>query len=1831
MSKRAETFGWPARILAVAAVTTMIGLLLTFLGPTPVDAGGTKRAELICDTTEVSEGDSFTLRLNAYHGLTSFHSHQRDSVKVWFHTVAGTAGEADYHALSSQEEKVSGVPNGTWKARDVTFQTRDDKLVEEDEKYKITIGNNSITLRNTECEITIKDNDPSIFDIEVTSSPLTGDTYGDQEIIEVSVTYTEEVDVETYVGDHFTGLVYPVFTLNVGDSSDTYPWPDYRAALYLRGSGTDTLVFGYQVQPDDVDAGGISPFYPKSNILGASAITIKRTGLVMPSTFDDIGTQTGHKVNGSIRQPLFVSGTKVISTPENGDTYGIGDDIRVELTFSEAVNVSGSKNIGLYVGLSGGNYAAAWRAARYNSGSGTNKLVFRYIVKRADVDSDGFSVASGNANTGFGGGGTIRALSDNTKVSRIYRGLAAGSSHKVEGRPRATDVKISSTPTHDDTYLKGEAIEVEMTFSELVTVEPGSTFIALRMQSGSTALGPPGSGAWRGAHYSRGSGTNKLVFRYPVKKGDLDDDGVVVVNGDANYGFGGSGTIRAVSDNAKRSPHYSGLVGQKVDARPRVIDIAVVSTPTAGDTYLRDEHIDVEMTFNEPVTVDEGERIGLYVGLTGNNYAAAWRGAGYNRGSGTDKLVFRYTVKRADLDRDGFSVVRGSATTGFVGSGIRAVSDNAERSPHYSSVFPGSGHRVDGRPYVTGVAVVSTPTMGDTYGRGELFEAALTFSEKVVVNRDAGVDLMLRMESDSASLVADINDSANRFADYVRGSGTDTLVFAYQIEQADTDNDGLVVSRGESIHYVYRDSGIFAEAEADVAVNRSHPGLAAGTDHKVDGSARSVFATADIQIVSDPAEGGVYGRGEKIEVRMGFSEAVAVSGDVWISLVLDSGSVEARYDHGSGSDKLVFAYTVRQADTDADGVVIRRGTGNRGFGGSGTIRSVNDPADAANYNRGREFKIKVDGSLHRPLRVTGVSVISTAENGGVYGMGEPIEVTVTFSAPVRTAKYWPDLSVALQIGAKRRLAHFVSGYGTDTLVFAYRVLQSERDADGVVVVANSLSGDPICTIVNYRIGPVTLYEPHRDADGNKVPIYVTDENGNRVPKKIEATNCRNNPEHPDFTDAYPGDIVSVIAGKNGITFGYPMDAANFNLDNFLNDPGYFGVKYDGKYYPNQQAALDAHTFANGKRVIISDEIKYIVRALINNPDPSDDDDLKARLENLDYTEVYYSPSVEASLGHTSFAAGPDHKVDGWQHIRPTDLSGVELPIPQDLSFVIYSDKVELAWDAVEDVGDRVTGYRIFRKGPGDSTLKSYADVSGKDTKIYADTNIEPDTTYEYAVAALGADSSQGERSASATVTTQPQLPPLDGQQVILDDDLPQPQNLSFLVYSDRVELSWDAIGEEQVTGYRVLRKGPADAELQTHADLTGNDAAAYVDRGIEPGSTYEYAVAALDADSFPGEPSASVTAMTPPLLTAELLETPESHDGESSFTFELRFSEELSLSYKTLRDHAFVVTGGDVDGARRLEPGSNVRWEIAVEPSGQGDVTVVLPVTGDCESDGAVCTDDGRPLSNRLEFTVSGPVEQQQQNPEPENSPVTGAPTITGTAQVGETLAANTSGIADQDGLDNVAYSYQWLADDTDISGAMGASYTLAAADEGKAIKVRVSFTDDAGNDETLTSAATDAVAEVPSQAELSLSDFDGEGLEAEALALFVAGDQGDEPALYNVDSRWDASGSLVEGEIGIGPDNVAVQRVMYLPGGALRLNDAGALVLKDYFGAGGAGHDLTVWVQTAEGKASFAASDVDSAGGNYVNFNLPSEANTLIAGIEAGERFILALTRPAP
>ena len=92
------------------------------------------------------------------------------------------------------------------------------------------------------------------------------------------------------------------------------------------------------------------------------------------------------------------------------------------------------------------------------------------------------------------------------------------------------------------------------------------------------------------------------------------------------------------------------------------------------------------------------------------------------------------------------------------------------------------------------------------------------------------------------------------------------------------------------------------------------------------------------------------------------------------------------------------------------------------------------------------------------------------------------------------------------------------------------------------------------------------------------------------------------------------------------------------------------------------------------------------------------------------------------------------------------------------------------------------------------------------------------------------------------------------------------------------------------------------------------------------------------------------------------------------------------------------------------------------------------------------------------------------------NAPATGKPTVTGTARVGETLTASASDIADDDGLANAAFAWQWIANDADIAGATGATYTLMSAEVGKTVKVRATFTDDRGTEETVLSAATAAV-----------------------------------------------------------------------------------------------------------------------------------------------------------
>ena len=247
------------------------------------------------------------------------------------------------------------------------------------------------------------------------------------------------------------------------------------------------------------------------------------------------------------------------------------------------------------------------------------------------------------------------------------------------------------------------------------------------------------------------------------------------------------------------------------------------------------------------------------------------------------------------------------------------------------------------------------------------------------------------------------------------------------------------------------------------------------------------------------------------------------------------------------------------------------------------------------------------------------------------------------------------------------------------------------------------------------------------------------------------------------------------------------------------------------------------------------------------------------------------------------------------------------------------------------------------------------------------------------------------------------------------------------------------------------------------------------------------------------------------------------HGGQGTpFTFRLVFSEAVSITPEALREHALKVTNATIEAVSRVDDRSDL-WEVRLTPESDAMVTVSLSPPADCDAAGAVCTEDGRMLSFGAGRVILGP---------PPNTLATGAPAITGTAQVGQTLTADTSGIDDEDGLNQVVFSYQWIRNDgnadEDIAGATGSSYTLTEDDEGKTVKVEVSCTDDGGNPETRTS---DATGEVESQAG-PLSGFTlVDAADADQAVLWKHQTDGSKPEEGDRWKEWTDGGTLALGD----------------------------------------------------------------------------------------------------
>ena len=389
-------------------------------------------------------------------------------------------------------------------------------------------------------------------------------------------------------------------------------------------------------------------------------------------------------------------------------------------------------------------------------------------------------------------------------------------------------------------------------------------------------------------------------------------------------------------------------------------------------------------------------------------------------------------------------------------------------------------------------------------------------------------------------------------------------------------------------------------------------------------------------------------------------------------------------------------------------------------------------------------------------------------------------------------------------------------------------------------------------------------------------------------------------------------------------------------------------------------------------------------------------------------------------------------------------------MPTGLSPSVSHDDVTLTWDDPQD--DSITGYVILRRDRAIHLVGTFVTITGDtgsaDT-TYTDDTVEPDKQYVYRIKAINEHGEVSEESDWVRGFT-PAIPVPD-----------KPTGLSPSVSHDTVTLTWDDPQDDAITGYVILRRDREIHPEGTFVTITGDTGSTdttYIDETVEPDKEYVYRIKAINEYGKVSERSDWVRGFTP---AAPQPDSPAT--GQPTISGTAQVGEELTadtsgiadtdgltnavFAYQWLSDDAEI--GGATDSTYTLvddDEGQTIKVRVIVTDDAENDTTLTSEATDAVEA-----------------------------APQP-NSPATGQPTISGTAQVGEMLTADTSGIADADGLTNATYSYQWLGDDTDIAGATSSTYTLVDDDEGQTIKVRVTVADDLGNETTLTSAATEAV-----------------------------------------------------------------------------------------------------------------------------------------------------------
>ncbi len=713
-----------------------------------------------------------------------------------------------------------------------------------------------------------------------------------------------------------------------------------------------------------------------------------------------------------------------------------------------------------------------------------------------------------------------------------------------------------------------------------------------------------------------------------------------------------------------------------------------------------------------------------------------------------------------------------------------------------------------------------------------------------------------------------------------------------------------------------------------------------------------------------------YGYGELIAVEVEFSEAVSVNNNATFQIQIGS-STRGLVPVSHRDKTVIFATLIRSSDVDTNGVWIGDNTSTLDHNPAGYFRDAdgNQNVSLTHSSLGTQSSHKVDGRSTRP-KVNRVRIKSSPKHADYYVRGEQVEVEVRFNRSVRVSG---NPSVRLSVDALgttgTREANYFSGGGSSTLVFVYNVGFLDNDSNGIAIPANALAkyGD----ISQGTNGDGSI----QDRRGALRANLASAGQGNNARHKVDARYAAS----PEIMANAQWGWETPIDGSDSVTMDFTI----------REDPGHFSEDH-------------ALVMAFGWSSIGDTRVGFGIRTDLDDPD-TDGSEGKGIVFNRwgTHDKTLARPTEDGwvvtgtILGDFISIRKPydwgvgDYTVriahDGSENDADGRWFGMWITDPNDVETYMGSLKFPLDDGENPKFNPRGDLYQSMLAILGGGVIKphdipvfevalsppdegSNIDPPKRITAVYSqfngvmtNSNIIHDREDNLVIMRAGGTTLR---------TTDP------GAVITIRNDeatgAPTIGGITEIDQTLTVSTSGisDADGLDGATfAYQWIRvDGTSETDIR---NATGNG---YTLQSADVGKTIKVRVDFTDDAGYEESLTSNATDTVRSSLTSQFRDTPTSRRSAGAFTFELRFSENIAgLSYRTLRDSAFTVSGGNVVKARRLDPPNNMRWEITVRPDGNGDVTITLPATTDCNANGAICTPGGRMLSNTTTATVNGP------------------------------------------------------------------------------------------------------------------------------------------------------------------------------------------------------------------------------------------------------------------